>query len=158
MPSPTLNSEQQHARRFLVVNRVYLLYSLIVSSLVLMYVFAVFMGQDVSPDPSGVKRVFGWAEKAHCLGCVITVTAYYTLWFHDPRIWKSPDYDRRASARYWRYHLLVHGATLALYFIEPYGLVTTQLFQTLPGIVLFLAMMLPVVPFLLALRGLQMNR
>ena len=154
----SLNPEQQWAQRFLWMNRVYLIYSLVVSSIVLMYVFAVFMGQDVSPDPSFPKRVFGLGEKLHCLGCVITCTAYYTLWFHDPRIWKTASYDVQRSRRFWIYQAITHLATLFLYFVEPYGIFRFELLGSLPGIIFVAALLLPIIPFALAIKGFQFNR
>jgi hypothetical protein len=158
MSSIPLNAEQQWAKRFLWVNRVYLFYTLAVSSIVLMYVFAVFMGQDVSPDPGLSKRVFTPWEKLHCLGCVLTCSAYYTLWFHDPRIWANPDYNRVRSGRYWCYQAVTHAATLLLFFVEPYGIFRWNLFQSVQGIIFIGALLLPLIPFALAIKGFQLNR
>lgn len=158
MTAISLNPEQQWAQRFLWVNRVYLIYSLVVSSIVLMYVFAVFMGQDVSPDPTMPKRVFGLGEQLHCLGCVITCSAYYTLWFHDPRIWKTADYDRKRSRRFWIYQAITHFSTLLLFFVEPYSIFRFELLRSLPGIVFVAALLLPTIPFVLAIKGFMLNR
>ncbi|MFZ4057741.1 MAG: hypothetical protein ACOYKE_06355 [Ferruginibacter sp.] len=153
-----LNDEQQWAKKFYWFNFIYLFYSFAVASIVLMYVFAVFANIYVQPSANTVGRTFNSIEKIHCLCCVITVSAYYTLWFHNPRIWASFTYNRVKSYRFWRNHIVVHLCTFLLFFIEPYGIFKFSLLTTFSGWVFALALLFPLVPLTWSVIGIRKNK
>jgi hypothetical protein len=153
-----LNDEQQWAKKFYWFNYIYLFYSFAVASIVLMYVFAVFANIYVQPSAHTVGKTFNSIEKLHCIGCVITVSAYYTLWFHNPRIWAFTSYNRCISCRFWIRHAIVHLTTCLLYFIEPYGIFKISLFSNFSGWIFILALLFPLVPFGWSIVGIQKNK